>query len=69
MPKCQSCQADDCGHVGFTILLEQKYDNEGSILDWFRSCMIGVHTRQMIYENNLLYCAFLFSSFTDSFAL
>jgi hypothetical protein len=33
VPKCQSCQADDCGHVAFTILLEQKYDNEGSVLD------------------------------------
>jgi hypothetical protein len=33
VPKCQNCQADDCGHVAFTILLEQKYDNEGSVLD------------------------------------
>ena len=33
VPFCKSCNADDCGHVGFTILLEQKYDNDGSILD------------------------------------
>jgi hypothetical protein len=33
VPRCQSCRADDCGHVAFTILLEQKYDNEGSVLD------------------------------------
>ena len=23
VPRCTSCNADDCGHVGFTILLEQ----------------------------------------------
>jgi hypothetical protein len=33
VPFCKSCNADDCGHVGFTILLEQKYENDGSILD------------------------------------
>jgi hypothetical protein len=24
--RCRYCNADDCGHVGFTICLEQKYD-------------------------------------------
>ena len=33
IPFCRSCNADDCGHVGFTILLEQKYENDGTILD------------------------------------
>ena len=33
VPFCKSCNTDDCGHVGFTILLEQKYENDGSILD------------------------------------
>jgi hypothetical protein len=33
VPFCKSCNADDCGHVGFIILLEQKYENDGSILD------------------------------------
>ena len=33
VPFCKSCNIDDCGHVGFTILLEQKYENDGSILD------------------------------------
>lgn len=33
VPRCKNCDSDDCGHVGFTVLLEQKYDNEGSILD------------------------------------
>jgi hypothetical protein len=33
VPFCKSCNADDCGHIGFTILLEQKYENDGSILD------------------------------------
>ena len=33
VPFCKSCNVDDCGHVGFTILLEQKYENDGSILD------------------------------------
>jgi hypothetical protein len=33
VPFCKSCNTDDCGHVGFTILLEQKYDNDGTILD------------------------------------
>jgi hypothetical protein len=33
VPVCKTCNADDCGHVGFTILLEQKYENDGSILD------------------------------------
>ena len=33
VPFCKSCNIDDCGHVGFTILLEQKYENDGSVLD------------------------------------
>jgi hypothetical protein len=33
VPKCTSCNADDCGHVGFTICVEQKYDNDGTIVD------------------------------------
>jgi hypothetical protein len=33
VPFCKTCNADDCGHVGFTILLEQKYENDGTILD------------------------------------
>ena len=33
IPRCKSCNTDDCGHIGFTILLEQKYENDGSILD------------------------------------
>lgn len=33
VPFCKSCNTDDCGHVGFTILLEQKYENDGTILD------------------------------------
>ena len=33
VPKCRSCNADDCGHVGFTICVEQKYDNDGTLLD------------------------------------
>lgn len=33
VPFCKSCNKDDCGHVGFTILLEQKYENDGTILD------------------------------------
>jgi hypothetical protein len=33
VPKCTSCNTNDCGHVGFTILLEQKYENDGIILD------------------------------------
>jgi hypothetical protein len=33
VPYCKSCDTDDCGHVGFTILLEQKYENDGTILD------------------------------------
>ncbi|MDQ3839764.1 MAG: hypothetical protein M3297_10905 [Thermoproteota archaeon] len=32
-PFCKSCNTDDCGHVGFTILLGQKYEIDGSILD------------------------------------
>ena len=31
IPFCRSCNADDC--VGFIILLEQKYENDGTILD------------------------------------
>jgi hypothetical protein len=33
VPFCRSCNADDCGHVGFTILLGQKYENDGTIFD------------------------------------
>jgi hypothetical protein len=33
VPRCTSCNADDCGHVGFTICVEQKYDNDGTIVD------------------------------------
>ena len=33
VPFCKSCNRDDCGHVGFTILLEQKYENDNSLLD------------------------------------
>lgn len=33
IPWCKSCSTDDCGHVGFTVCLEQKYDNEGSVFD------------------------------------
>lgn len=33
VPFCNFCNTDDCGHVGFTILLEQKYENDGTILD------------------------------------
>jgi hypothetical protein len=33
VPKCTSCNTDDCGHVGFVILLEQKYENDGTIFD------------------------------------
>jgi hypothetical protein len=33
VPFCNTCDADDCGHVGFTILLDQKYENDGTLLD------------------------------------
>jgi hypothetical protein len=33
VPRCNTCNVDDCGHVGFTICLEQKYDNEGTVFD------------------------------------
>ena len=33
IPFCKTCNTDDCGHVGFTILLDQKFENDGSILD------------------------------------
>jgi len=33
VPRCKSCKSNDCGHVGFMILLEQKYENDGVILD------------------------------------
>jgi hypothetical protein len=33
VPFCKSCNTADCGHVGFTILLEQKFENFGSVLD------------------------------------
>ena len=38
VPRCKSCNADDCGHVGFTICVEQKYDNDGTIFDWLDYC-------------------------------
>jgi hypothetical protein len=31
IPQCKTCNTDDCAHVGFTICVEQKYDNEGTI--------------------------------------
>ena len=37
VPFCRSCNADNCGHVGFTIFLGQKYENDGTIFD-FRLC-------------------------------
>jgi hypothetical protein len=33
VPRCTSCETDDCGHVAFTICLEEKYDNEGTVFD------------------------------------
>jgi hypothetical protein len=33
IPFCKSCNADDCGHVGFAILLEQKYETDGSVVE------------------------------------
>jgi hypothetical protein len=33
IPFCKGCNADDCGHVGFAILLEQKYETDGSIAE------------------------------------
>jgi hypothetical protein len=33
VPFCKSCNADDCGHVGFAILLEQKYETDGSVAE------------------------------------
>lgn len=33
IPFCKSCDVDDCGHVGFAILLEQKYETDGSALE------------------------------------
>jgi hypothetical protein len=33
IPFCKSCNADDCGHVGFAILLEQKYETDGSVAE------------------------------------
>ena len=33
VPRCRTCNADDCGHVGFAICLKQKYDNDGNIFD------------------------------------
>jgi hypothetical protein len=33
VPFCNTCDTDDCGHVGFTILLDQKYENDGTLLD------------------------------------
>jgi hypothetical protein len=31
IPQCKRCHTDDCAHVGFTICVEQKYDNEGTL--------------------------------------
>jgi hypothetical protein len=28
-----SLNVDDCGHVGFAILLEQKYETDGSAVE------------------------------------
>jgi len=28
MPLCITCNADDCGHVGFAICLKQNYDRD-----------------------------------------
>lgn len=33
VPFCKTYDTDDCGHVGFTILLDQKYENDGSVSD------------------------------------
>jgi hypothetical protein len=33
IPFCKSYNADDCGHVGFAILLEQKYETDGSVVE------------------------------------
>jgi hypothetical protein len=33
VPFCKTCNTDDCGHIGFTILLDQKYENDRSISD------------------------------------
>ena len=33
VPFCKSCNADDCGHDGFAILLEQKYETDGSVTE------------------------------------
>lgn len=33
VPRCTICETDDCGHVAFTICLEEKYDNEGTVFD------------------------------------
>jgi hypothetical protein len=33
VPFCKTHNADDCGHVGFTILLEQKYETDGSVVE------------------------------------
>jgi hypothetical protein len=31
IPQCETCHTDDCAHVGFTICVEQKYDNDGTL--------------------------------------
>jgi hypothetical protein len=31
---------DDCGHVGFTILLEQKYENDGDEVKCEVKCLV-----------------------------
>jgi hypothetical protein len=31
IPRCKTCHTEDCAHIGFTICVEQKYDNEGTL--------------------------------------
>ncbi len=31
IPRCKTCLTEDCAHIGFTICVEQKYDNEGTL--------------------------------------
>lgn len=32
MPWCMTCNADDCGHVGFAICLKQNYDRNDQVV-------------------------------------
>ena len=32
MPWCITCNADDCGHVGFAICLKQDYDRNEQVI-------------------------------------